>query len=142
MENKLKEIQIQIDKLNSQIEELINQVKDLNKDLKTLKAKRKEDFDGIKEAIIRLENKDQLQFVKDINTLNINDLLNYYRYLSAYDSTLFGTVDSEAKSKAITGKQGEVQTVLAIKPVETASWENLKTTKCRQMKTSAISLKA
>ncbi|AME07598.1 type VII secretion protein EsaA [Bacillus siamensis] len=129
LENKLKEIQIQIDKLNSQIEELINQVKDLNKDLKTLKAKRKEDFNGIKEAIIRLENKDQLQFVKDINTFDINDLLNYYRYLSAYDSTLFGTIDSEAKSKAITGKQGEVQTVLAIKPEETASWENLKNNK-------------
>ncbi|WP_415273064.1 type VII secretion protein EsaA [Bacillus siamensis] len=129
LENKLKEIQIQIDKLNSQIEELINQVKDLNKDLKTLKAKRKEDFNGIKEAIIRLENKDQLQFVKDINTFDINDLLNYYRYLSAYDSTLFGTIDNEAKSKAITGKQGEVQTVLSIKPEETASWENLKNNK-------------
>ncbi|MES5395569.1 type VII secretion protein EsaA [Bacillus amyloliquefaciens] len=129
LEKKLKEMQIQIDKLNSQIEDLINQVKDLKKDLKKLKAKREEDFNGIKEAIIKLENKDQLQFVKDINTFDIKDLLNYYRYLSAYDSTLFGTVDSQAKSKAITDKQGEVQTVLAIKPVETASWENLKNNK-------------
>ncbi|KXZ17786.1 type VII secretion protein EsaA [Bacillus nakamurai] len=129
LKKKLEELQIQIDKLNNQIDDLNIQLKDLNKDLKTLKAKRKEDFDGIKTAIMELENKDQLQFIKEINTFNISDLMKYYKYLSAYDSTLFGTVDSEAKDKAITDKQGNVQSVLAIKPEETASWENLKNNK-------------
>lgn len=60
--------------------------------------------------------------------------MRYYKYLSVYDSVISGTIDSAAKAGAIDGQQGNVKSVLALTPEESASWEALKTTRCKLMK--------
>ncbi|MFB7628811.1 type VII secretion protein EsaA, partial [Bacillus subtilis] len=55
-----------------------------------------------------------------------NNKIKYYKYLSVYDLVLSGTIDSTAKTKAIEGQQGNVKSVLALSPEESASWEALK----------------
>lgn len=126
LKKKLQELKEQMDGLNDEIDDLKDQVKTLNDNLKRLEAKRKREFEGIYSAIRELENKDQLQFSGEINTESISALMKYYKYLSVYDSVLSGTIDSAAKTNAINGQQGNVKSVLALSPAETASWEDLK----------------
>lgn len=122
LKKKLKELQDHMDGLNDEIDDLKDQVKTLDNKLERLEEK----FEGIYSAIRELEYKDQLQFYGEINTESISALMKYYKYLSVYDSVLSGTIDAAAKSSAIEGQQGKVTSVLAIKPEETANWENLK----------------
>ncbi|MGV4323054.1 type VII secretion protein EsaA [Bacillus mojavensis] len=126
LKKKLEELKEQMDGLNDEIDDLKDQVKKLEGKLENLEAKRKREFEGIYRAIRELENKDQLQFPGEINTESISALMRYYKYLSVYDSVLSGTIDSTAKNYAIDGQQGNVKSVLAIKPEESASWEDLK----------------
>ncbi|MUG02112.1 type VII secretion protein EsaA [Bacillus tequilensis] len=126
LKKKLQELKEQMDGLNDEIDDLKDQVKTLDDNLKRLEAKRKREFEGIYSAIRELENKDQLQFSGDINTESISALMRYYKYLSVYDSVLSGTIDSAAKAGAINGQQGNVKSVLALSPEESASWEALK----------------
>ncbi|MCY8511456.1 type VII secretion protein EsaA [Bacillus mojavensis] len=126
LKKKLEELKEQMDGLNDEIDNLKDQVKTLDSKLKRLEAKRQQEFEGIYRAIRELENKDQLQFPGEINTESISALMRYYKYLSVYDSVLSGTIDSTAKNYAIDGQQGNVKSVLAIKPEESASWEDLK----------------
>ncbi|CCU60226.1 type VII secretion protein EsaA [Bacillus subtilis] len=126
LKKKLQELKEQMDGLNDEIDDLKDQVKTLDDNLKRLEAKRKREFEGIYSAIRELENKDQLQFSGDINTESISALMRYYKYLSVYDSVLSGTIDSAAKAGAIEGQQGNVKSVLALSPEESASWEALK----------------
>ncbi|MDS9996315.1 type VII secretion protein EsaA [Bacillus atrophaeus] len=126
LKKKLKELQDHMDGLNDEIDDLKDKVKTLENNLERLEEKRKQEFERIYSAIRELEYKDQLQFYGEINTESISALMKYYKYLSVYDSVLSGTIDAAAKSSAIEGQQGNVTSVLAIKPEETASWENLK----------------
>ncbi|MGE9751488.1 type VII secretion protein EsaA [Bacillus inaquosorum] len=126
LKKKLEELKEQMDGLNDEIDDLKDQVKKLEGKLENLEAKRKREFEGIYSAIRELENKDQLQFPGEINTESISALMRYYKYLSVYDSVLSGTIDSTAKTNAIAGQQGNVKSVLALSPEESASWEALK----------------
>ncbi|MCY8423106.1 type VII secretion protein EsaA [Bacillus vallismortis] len=126
LKKKLEELKEQMDGLNDEIDDLKFKVKQLETKLGNLEAKRKREFEGIYSAIRDLENKDQLQFSGEINTENINALMRYYKYLSVYDSVLSGTIDSTAKTNAIDGQQGNVKSILALTPEESASWEDLK----------------
>ncbi|ARV46730.1 type VII secretion protein EsaA [Bacillus inaquosorum] len=126
LKKKLEELKEQMDSLNDEIDDLKDQVKKLEGKLENLEAKRKREFEGIYSAIRELENKDQLQFPGEINTESISALMRYYKYLSVYDSVLSGTIDSTAKTNAIDGQQGNVKSILALSPAETASWEDLK----------------
>ncbi|MDM5303091.1 type VII secretion protein EsaA [Bacillus subtilis] len=126
LKKKLEELKEQMDGLNDEIDDLKDQVKTLDDKLKRLEAKREREFEGIYRAIRELENKDQLQFSGEINTESIYDLMRYYKYLSVYDSVLSGTIDSTAKTNAIDGQQGNVKSLLALTPEESASWEDLK----------------
>ncbi|MEX5734970.1 type VII secretion protein EsaA [Bacillus subtilis] len=126
LKKKLEEIKVQMEGLNDEIEDLKDKVKKLEGKLENLEAKRKREFEGIYSAIRELENKDQLQFSEEINTESISALMRYYKYLSVYDSVLSGTIDSAAKAGAIDGQQGNVKSVLALTPEESASWEALK----------------
>ncbi|TII16494.1 type VII secretion protein EsaA [Bacillus stercoris] len=126
LKKKLEELKEQMDGLNDEIDDLKDKVKKLEGKLENLEAKRKREFEGIHSAIRELENKDQLQFSGEINTESISALMRYYKYLSVYDSVLSGTIDSTAKAGAINGQQGNVNSVLALTPEESASWEALK----------------
>ncbi|OIR62018.1 type VII secretion protein EsaA [Bacillus sp. FMQ74] len=126
LKKKLEELKEQMDGLNDEIDYLKDKVKKLEGKLENLEAKRKREFEGIYNAIRELENKDQLQFSGEINTESISALMRYYKYLSVYDSVLSGTIDSAAKAGAINGQQGNVKSVLALTPAESASWEDLK----------------
>ncbi|MDK1002206.1 type VII secretion protein EsaA [Bacillus subtilis] len=126
LKKKLEELTEQMNGLTDEIDDLKDKVKKLEGKLENLEAKRKREFEGIYSAIRELENKDQLQFSGDINTESISALMRYYKYLSVYDSVLSGTIDSAAKAGAINGQQGNVQSVLALSPEESASWEALK----------------
>ncbi|MEC1443277.1 type VII secretion protein EsaA [Bacillus subtilis] len=126
LKKKLEELKEQMDGLNDEIDDLKDKVKKLEGKLENLEAKRKREFEGIYSAIRELENKDQLQFSGEINTESISALMRYYKYLSVYDSVLSGTIDSAAKAGAIDGQQGNVKSVLALSPAESASWEALK----------------
>ncbi|MED3514314.1 type VII secretion protein EsaA [Bacillus subtilis] len=125
LKKKLEELKEQMDGLNDEIDDLKDKVK-------KLEAKRKRDLEGIYRdmynAIQELENKVQLPFTEAIyiNKENINAAMRYYKYLSVYDSVLSGTIDSAAKAGAIDGQQGNVKSVLALTPAESASWEALK----------------
>ncbi|QRZ92043.1 type VII secretion protein EsaA [Bacillus subtilis] len=126
LKKKLEELKEQMDGLNDEIDDLKDKVKKLEGKLENLEAKRKREFEGIYSAIRELENKDQLQFSGEINTESISALMRYYKYLSVYDSVLSGTIDSAAKAGVIDGQQGNVKSVLALSPEESASWEALK----------------
>ncbi|MEC3617228.1 type VII secretion protein EsaA [Bacillus stercoris] len=126
LKKKLEKLKEQMDGLNDEIDDLKDKVKKLEGKLENLEAKRKREFEGIYSAIRELENKDQLQFSGEINTESISALMRYYKYLSVYDSVLSGTIDSAAKAGAINGQQGNVNSVLALSPEESASWEALK----------------
>ncbi|AYK65087.1 type VII secretion protein EsaA [Bacillus subtilis subsp. subtilis] len=132
LKKKLEELKEQMDGLNDEIDDLKGQVKTLEDKLKKLEAKRKQELEGIYRdmynAIQELENKAQLPFTEAIyiNKENINAAMRYYKYLSVYDSVLSGTIDSAAKTNAIEGKQGNVKSILALSPAESASWEALK----------------
>ncbi|KUP35905.1 integrase [Bacillus halotolerans] len=132
LKKKLEELKEQMDGLNDEIDDLKDQVKTLEDKLEKLEAKRKQELEGIYRdmynAIQELENKAQLPFTEAIyiNKENINATMRYYKYLSVYDSILSGTIDSAAKTNAINGQQGYVNSVLALSPEESASWEALK----------------
>ncbi|MEC3757751.1 type VII secretion protein EsaA [Bacillus halotolerans] len=132
LKKKLEELEEQMDGLNDEIEDLKGKVKELEGKLENLEAKRKRELEGIYRdmynAIRELENKDQLTFTNAIyiNKENIDTAMRYYKFLSVYDSVLSGTIDSTAKTDAVNGQQGNVKSVLAIKPEESASWEDLK----------------
>ncbi|PAY12623.1 type VII secretion protein EsaA [Bacillus sp. 7705b] len=124
LDKKLIELQEKIDNLDDEIVKLKKQVNDLEDQLKDMHLQVYDS--GIYKMIRELENKDQLQFQGDINTVKIDDLMDYYKYLSVYDSVLYGTIDYDAKNTVLAGQQGNVKSVLAIKPEESASWEDLK----------------
>ncbi|MDR4436407.1 type VII secretion protein EsaA [Bacillus tequilensis] len=126
LKKKLEELKEQMDGLNDEIDDLKGQVKTLEDKLNRLEAKRQREFEGIYSAIRELENKNQLQFSGEINTERISALMRYYKYLSVYDSVLSGTIDNAAKAGAINGQQGNVKSILALTPEESASWEALK----------------
>ncbi|MHA6488968.1 type VII secretion protein EsaA [Bacillus cabrialesii] len=132
LKKKLEELKEQMDGLNDEIDDLKDQVKKLEDKLEKLEAKRKRELEGIYRdmynAIQELENKAQLPFTEAIyiNKENIKTAMRYYNYLSVYDSVLSGTIDSTAKTEAINGQQGNVKSVLALSPAESASWEDLK----------------
>ncbi|MEC1753091.1 type VII secretion protein EsaA [Bacillus mojavensis] len=124
LDKKLKELQEKIDNLDHEIVKLKKQVNGLEDQLKDMHLQVYDS--GIYKMIHELENKDQLQFQGDINTVKIADLMDYYKYLSVYDSVLYGTIDYDAKKTVLADQQGNVKSVLAIKPEESASWEDLK----------------
>ncbi|MEC1548970.1 type VII secretion protein EsaA [Bacillus rugosus] len=126
LKKKLEELKEQMNSLNDEIDELKDKVKKLEGKLENLEAKRKREFEGIYSAIRELENKDQLQFSGEINTESISALMRYYKYLSVYDSVLSRTIDNAAKTNVIDGQQGNVKSILALTPAESASWEDLK----------------
>ncbi|MDX7993747.1 MULTISPECIES: type VII secretion protein EsaA [Bacillus] len=127
-----KELKKKLEELKEQMDGLDDEIEDLKDKVKKLEAKRKRDLEGIYSdmynAIQELENKDQLTFTTAIyiSKENIDKAMRYYKFLSVYDSVLSGTIDSAAKAGAIDGQQGNVKSVLALSPEESASWEALK----------------
>ncbi|MEC1680671.1 type VII secretion protein EsaA [Bacillus mojavensis] len=116
------------EELYKKIEELNGQIDDLKDEIDELNQQHEKVFsEGIYKTIYDLESKNQLGFIKPLKSKNISNLMKYYKYLSVYDLVLSGTIDSTAKTNAIDGQQGNVKSVLAIKPEESASWEDLKT---------------
>ncbi|MBL4966271.1 type VII secretion protein EsaA [Bacillus halotolerans] len=115
------------EELYKKIEELNGQIDDLKDEIDELNQQHEKVFsEGIYKTIYDLESKNQLGFTKPLKSKNISNLMKYYKYLSVYDLVLSGTIDSTAKTNAIDGQQGNVKSVLAIKPEESASWEDLK----------------
>lgn len=109
-------MQIQINGLKKQIEELKSEV--INK--------RKQVYQEIFINIDRLENRAQLHFDNSIKKEDVTLLLKYYNLLSIYESTLSGTVNTSIKEDVLRSQQGHVNSVLALSPEESASWEALK----------------
>lgn len=113
---KIEVMQIQINGLKKQIEELKSEV--INK--------RKQVYQEIFINIDRLENRAQLHFDNSIKKEDVTLLLKYYNLLSIYESTLSGTVNTSIKEDVLRSQQGHVNSVLALSPEESASWEALK----------------
>ncbi|CAF1843240.1 type VII secretion protein EsaA [Bacillus subtilis] len=115
------------EELYKKIKELNGQIDDLKDEIDELNQQHEKVFsEGIYKTIYDLESKNQLGFTKPLRSKNISNLMKYYKYLSVYDLVLSGTIDSTAKTKAIDGQQGNVKSVLALSPEESASWEALK----------------
>lgn len=115
------------EELYKKIEELNGQIDDLKDEIDELNQQHEKVFsEGIYKTIYDLESKNQLGFTKPLKSKNISNLMKYYKYLSVYDLLLSGTIDSTAKTKAIEGQQSNVNSVLALTPEESASWEALK----------------
>lgn len=114
------ELYKKIKELNGQIDNLKDEIDELNQQHEKVFS------EGIYKTIYDLESKNQLGFTKPLKSKNISNLMKYYKYLSVYDLVLSGTIDSTAKTKAIEGQQGNVKSVLALSPEESASWEALK----------------
>lgn len=114
------ELYKKIKELNGQIDNLKDEIDELNQQHEKVFS------EGIYKTIYDLESKNQLGFTKPLKSKNISNLMKYYKYLSVYDLVLSGTIDSTAKTKAIEGKQGNVKSILALSPAESASWEALK----------------
>ncbi|MDF4198770.1 type VII secretion protein EsaA [Bacillus subtilis] len=115
------------EELYKKIKELNGQIDDLKDEIDELNQQHEKVFsEGIYKTIYDLESKNQLGFTKPLRSKNISNLMKYYKYLSVYDLVLSGTIDSTAKTKAIEGQQGNVKSVLALTPEESASWEALK----------------
>ncbi|OOE20653.1 type VII secretion protein EsaA [Bacillus subtilis] len=114
------ELYKKIKELNGQIDNLKDEIDELNQQHEKVFS------EGIYKTIYDLESKNQLGFTKPLKSKNISNLMKYYKYLSVYDLVLSGTIDSTAKTKAIEGQQGNVKSVLALTPEESASWEALK----------------
>ncbi|MGG1104434.1 type VII secretion protein EsaA [Bacillus subtilis] len=114
------ELYKKIKELNGQIDNLKDEIDELNQQHEKVFS------EGIYKTIYDLESKNQLGFTKPLKSKNISNLMKYYKYLSVYDLVLSGTIDSTAKTKAINGQQGNVKSVLALSPEESASWEALK----------------
>lgn len=142
-------VEKRIEKLDKEIEELNDKVKSLNIKIGDLTTKFKainDQFnksyllisDKEKEILITLKNngdKDRLEqlssvFLSTIDTENVSDLMKYYNYLYFYEETLTNSLDVGSMSllsrDAIQDQQGNVKSVLALSPAETASWEDLK----------------
>lgn len=113
---KIEEMQKQINGLKKQIDELKNEVI----------KKRKQVYQEIFNNIDRLEERAQLHFDTPIEKEDVTLLLKYYNLLSIYESTLSGTVNTSIKEDVLRSQQGNVQSVLALTPAESASWEALK----------------
>ncbi|KYD06049.1 type VII secretion protein EsaA [Bacillus atrophaeus] len=134
----------EIEALNDKIGKLKGDIDRLKEKLDTAEKKRDKDFNTIYMMISNIESnilsypslgserKAELKniFAATINTKKVSDLMSYYNDLSLYEATLYNSLDqgslSWVKDKAINNQQGNVTSVLAIKPEETASWENLK----------------
>ncbi|WP_459198589.1 type VII secretion protein EsaA [Bacillus subtilis] len=114
------ELYKKIKELNGQIDNLKDEIDELNQQHEKVFS------EGIYKTIYDLESKNQLGFTKPLKSKNISNLMKYYKYLSVYDLVLSGTIDSTAKTKAIEGQQGNVKSVLALTPEESASWEAFK----------------
>ncbi|WP_045509447.1 type VII secretion protein EsaA [Bacillus amyloliquefaciens] len=148
------ELKKRLDALNEEIQGLKDQIAEvekradkLKKELEELEETREQDFNTVYRMIVKTEQnilnypsldggrKSALEkiFAADINTKKISDLMSYYNDLSLYEATLYHSLDAgslpDVKNRVLKAQQGEVQTVFAIKPVETASWENLKNNK-------------
>ncbi|WP_406842782.1 type VII secretion protein EsaA [Bacillus velezensis] len=147
LKKRLDALDEEIQGLKKQIAKVEKRAEKLQEDLEKTVEKRKQDFNTIYRMIVRTEQnilnypsldsgrKSALEqiFAADINTKEISDLMSYYNDLSLYEATLYHSLDAgslpDVKNRVLKAQQGEVQTVLAIKPVETASWENLKNNK-------------
>ncbi|MCY8785089.1 type VII secretion protein EsaA [Bacillus spizizenii] len=116
MIEKIEEMQIQINGLKIQIDKLKNEVIE----------KRKQVYQEIFNNIDRLEERAQLHFDTPIEKEDVTLLLKYYNLLSIYESTLSGTVNTSIKEDVLRSQQGNVKSVLALTPAESASWEDLK----------------
>ncbi|MEC1614337.1 type VII secretion protein EsaA [Bacillus mojavensis] len=135
-----------IEKLDKEIKELNGKVESLNIKIGDLTTKFNNEFnksyllisDKEKDVLKTLRNSgdkarlEQLSsvFSKTIDTENVSDLMKYYSYLYFYEETLTNSLDVGSMSllsrDAIQDQQGNVKSVLAIKPEESASWEDLK----------------
>ncbi|RDY91004.1 type VII secretion protein EsaA [Bacillus amyloliquefaciens] len=147
LKKRLDALDEEIKGLKDQIAKVTKRADKLQKKLEQSEETRKQDFNTVYRMILKTEqnilnypsldggrksNLEQI-FAADINTKVISDLMSYYNDLSLYEATLYHSLDAgslpDVKNRVLKAQQGEVQTVLAIKPVETASWENLKNNK-------------
>ncbi|CAF1725505.1 ESX secretion system protein YueB [Bacillus subtilis] len=138
-----------IDELNQEIKELNKTVSKLNDQIGDL-TKKLVDFDNnvndayrliynLEDEIIQtlqsrgyVDQKEKLSsiFSSRIETDNISNLMKYYNSLNLYKSTLNDNLDLGSltiiKGEVIQEQDGNVQSVLALTPEESASWEALK----------------
>lgn len=137
------ELEKQIENLNKKISSLKENIKDLKQEIKDLKVdieNLNKNFDVIYDSIKKIENgileylpknsdrRETLSkaFESTIRTRDVDQLLKYYKLLSNYETTLYGSVDYTIKSNVISAKKDSVDTVLKIGETEAEKWSNLK----------------
>ncbi|OUL04466.1 type VII secretion protein EsaA [Bacillus spizizenii] len=142
VEKRIEKLDKEIEELNDKVESLNIKIGDLTTKFKAINDQFNKSYllisDKEKEILITLKNngdKDRLEqlssvFLSTIDTENVSDLMKYYNYLYFYEETLTNSLDVGSMSllsrDAIQDQQGNVKSVLALSPAETASWEDLK----------------
>lgn len=136
LKKQLENLSGEITNLNKNIEDLKKEIKDLNDDITELKNKRTDDFDAIYKKIQNIEGRVseylpedsslKKAFESNIRTRDVDQLLNYYKLLSNYETTFFGSVNYSTKESVISGTQDGLNTVLKVGKTEAEKWENLK----------------
>lgn len=136
LKKQLENLSGEITNLNENIEDLKKEIKDLNDDITELKNKRTDDFDAIYNKIQNIEERVskylpedstlKKAFESNIRTRDVDQLLNYYKLLSNYETAFFGSVNYSTKESVISGTQAGLNTVLKVGETEAEKWENLK----------------
>ncbi|WFA04377.1 type VII secretion protein EsaA [Bacillus sp. HSf4] len=136
LKKKLETLSGEITKLNENIDDLKKEIVDLNDKITDLNNKRTEDFDAIYKKIQNIEARVsenlpedstlKKAFESNIRTRDVDQLLNYYKLLSNYETTFFGSVNYSTKESVISGTQDGLNTVLKVGETEAEKWENLK----------------
>ncbi|MED1016405.1 type VII secretion protein EsaA [Bacillus atrophaeus] len=128
--NQIQQIEEQIQKKeNDHNEELKKRLEQLhNKIEKTKKEVKETHFQNIYQYIYDLEKEAGFTGLpENFETDSINKLMSYSNLLSIYQSIRNDSFSiATEKDEFINSQQGKVTSILAIKPEETASWENLK----------------
>ncbi|WP_243571427.1 type VII secretion protein EsaA [Bacillus stercoris] len=142
VEKRIEKLDKEIEELNDKVESLNIKIDDLTTKFKAINDQFNKSYllinDKEKEILITLKNngdKDRLEqlssvFLSTIDTENVSDLMKYYNYLYFYEETLTNSLDVGSMSllsrDAIQDQQSNVNSVLALSPEESASWEALK----------------
>lgn len=125
LKKKLENLSGEITNLNENIEDLKKEIKDLNDDIDAIYKK----IQNIEERVSKYLPEDSTlkkAFESNIRTRDVDQLLNYYKLLSNYESTFFGSVNYSTKESVISGTQDGLNTVLKVGKTESEKWENLK----------------
>ncbi|MGW7624230.1 type VII secretion protein EsaA [Bacillus subtilis] len=135
LDKEIKDLNDKVDSLNIKINDLTSKFNDINDQFNKSSLLISEKEKEILKILRNNGDKDRLEqlssvFTSTVDTKNVSDLMKYYNYLYLYEKTLTDSLDVGSMSllsrDAIQGQQGNVKSVLALSPEESASWEALK----------------